>query len=242
RFDGMPRQAVSTGICGYVITPGEMPGLLRDYAEHPESVRNPSPRLEVFWNEGKYAEVFAHLRQGYGLDFSKYKPTTVERRIQRRMDFCRLQQVRDYADLLSNNPLELDALYKDLLIGVTEFFRDTEVFSYLELEILPALFQQAGPEGLRIWVTGCATGEEAYSLAILLHERAEQINYTGKICVLATDVHQHSLETASKGIYEPDRLKNVSPERMARYFTEGKSGHYCISPNCANWLSLLPTT
>ncbi|XCN71378.1 MAG: chemotaxis protein CheB [Candidatus Electrothrix aestuarii] len=240
QFDGMPREAVSTGICDYVITPAEMPGLLLDYAENPEFIRKPSAHMEVFWNEGEYAEIFAHLRQGYSLDFSKYKPTTVNRRIRRRMDFRRLKKVRDYAELLSNNPLELDALYKDLLIGVTEFFRDPKVFSYLEQKILPTLFQQAGPEGLRVWLTGCATGEEAYSLAILLHERAEQLNYKEKICIFATDVHRHSLETASKGIYEPERLKNVSPERLARYFTEEKPECYSIIPELRKLVIFAP--
>ncbi|WPD24742.1 MAG: chemotaxis protein CheB [Candidatus Electrothrix scaldis] len=240
QFDGMPREAISTGICDYVITPAEMPGLLLDYAEAPESIRRPSSRLEIFWTEGEYAEVFAHLRQGYGLDFSKYKPTTVGRRIQRRMDFCRLRQIQDYAELLSNNPLELDALYKDLLIGVTEFFRDPKVFSYLEHEVVPGLLKQAGPNGLRAWIAACATGEEAYSIAILLHEAAEKIGSEKKISVFATDVHRHSLDIASKGVYERERLKNVSPERLSRYFNEEKTGFHSVNPELRKLVIFAP--
>ncbi len=174
------------------------------------------------------------------LDFSKYKPTTVGRRIQRRMDFCHLQQVRDYVDFLANNPLELDALYKDLLIGVTEFFRDPQVFSYLEQEIIPTLFEQASPDGVRAWIAACATGEEAYSIAILLHEAAERLGYQKKISVFATDVHRHSLETASKGVYEPERLKNVSQQRLDRYFIMEKFGSHSVSPELRKLVIFAP--
>jgi two-component system CheB/CheR fusion protein len=240
QFDGMPRGAVNTGICDYVTTPDEMPELLIDYAKNPDTVHSPPSHHKIFWSEGEYAEVFAHLRQGCGLDFSKYKPTTVNRRIRRRMDFVRLKQVSDYVEILANNPLELDALYKDLLIGVTEFFRDPQVFSYLEQEVLPTLFQQAGPEGIRVWTAGCATGEEAYSLAILLHEGAERVGYRKKISVFATDVHRHSLEMASRGVYEIERLKNVSPQRLARYFTSEKPEHYTVIPELRRLVIFAP--
>ncbi|MCI5149256.1 MAG: chemotaxis protein CheR, partial [Candidatus Electrothrix sp. MAN1_4] len=240
QFDGMPRAAVNTGICNYVITPEEMPGLLLDYVKDPHLVRTSAPHFEVFWSEGEYAEIFAHLRQEYGLDFSKYKPTTVGRRIRRRMDFCHLQQVRDYVELLASNPLELDALYKDLLIGVTEFFRDPQVFSSLEHEIIPLLFKQASPDGLRAWIAACATGEEAYSIAILLHEAAERLGYQKKISVFATDVHRHSLETASKGVYEPERLQNVSQQRLDRYFMVEKSGAHSVTPELRKLVIFAP--
>jgi two-component system, chemotaxis family, CheB/CheR fusion protein len=222
QFDGMPRTAIATGVCDYILSPDRMPRILLEYAANPLLARNKiHHELEVFEDEGEYAEIFALLRRNYHLDFSKYKSTTVGRRIVRRMEFRQIPDVSDYAAILSGDQDELESLYKDLLIGVTEFFRDKQAFQYLEQEIIPSLFAslQTG-EDVRVWSAACATGEEAYSLAILLAERAEDMGFLGKITVFATDVHRTSLDTASHGVYEQERLANVSRDRLERFFKQ----------------------
>lgn len=220
QFDGMPRSAIATGVCNFILAPDRMPRILVEYAISPLAVRTRMHHeLEVFEDEGEYAGIFALLRRGYNLDFSKYKGSTVGRRIRRRMEFRQIPEVSDYATIVSGDQGELELLYKDLLIGVTEFFRDKHAFEFLEQEVVPQLFAnlQRG-EDLRVWSAACATGEEAYSLAILLAEKAEEVGYMGKITVFATDVHKSSLDAASQGLYDRSRLTNVNPERMERFF------------------------
>jgi two-component system CheB/CheR fusion protein len=220
QFDGMPRSAIATGVCDFILAPDRIPRILVEYAISPLAVRTRMQHeLEVFEDEGEYAGIFALLRRGYNLDFSKYKGSTVGRRIRRRMEFRQIPEVSDYATIVSGDQGELELLYKDLLIGVTEFFRDKQSFEFLEQEVVPRLFANLQPgEDLRVWSAACATGEEAYSLAILLAEKAEKIGFMGKITVFATDVHKTSLDFASQGLYDRGRLTNVNPERMDRFF------------------------
>ncbi len=231
QFDGMPRNAVATGVVDFVLAPESMPHVLVEYAANPLAVRSRARTdLEVFADEGEFAGVFALLRRHYNLDFSKYKGATVGRRISRRMDFRQIPEVADYVAILSGDPGELDALYADLLIGVTEFFRDSQAFACLEEQVLPALFSRLSDmDDLRVWSAGCATGEEAYSLAILLIEQAERRGFTGKMTVFATDVHKRSLDIASQGVYDRDCLSKVSPERLARFFKREGDNHYRVS-------------
>ena len=231
QFDGMPRAAIATGVSDFILSPDEMPAIIQDYVVDPNLARsNPGRKLDEHPEEGAYSAVFALLRRGYGIDFSKYKGATVGRRILRRMEFRQLFNLGDYETLLANDPAELDLLYHDLLIGVTEFFRDPQKFQNLEEEVIPALIQRSNGEGIRVWVAACATGEEAYSIAILLLEKAKELDYLGKISVFATDVHRTSLDAASQGIYETERLKNVSPQRLERYFQTIDSSHLRVTP------------
>ncbi|HIJ94387.1 MAG TPA: GAF domain-containing protein [Desulfuromonadales bacterium] len=220
RFDGMPRNAIATGVCDFILAPNRIPRILVEYSISPLAVRTRMHHeLEIFEDEGEYAGIFALLRRSYNLDFSKYKDSTVGRRIRRRMDFRQIPEVSDYAAIMSGDPGELDLLYKDLLIGVTEFFRDTQAFQFLEQEVIPRLFANLHRgEDLRVWSAACATGEEAYSLAILLDEKAAEIGFVGKITVFATDVHKTSLDFAAQGVYDRAKLTNVSPKRMNSYF------------------------
>jgi len=220
QFDGMPRNAIATGVCDFILAPDRIPRILVEYAISPLAVRTRMHfELEVFEDEGEYAGIFALLRRAYNLDFSKYKGSTVGRRIRRRMEFRQIPEVADYAAIVSGDQGELELLYKDLLIGVTEFFRDKQAFEFLEKEVIPRLFADLHRgEDLRVWSAACATGEEAYSIAILLAEKAEEIGFMGKITVFATDVHKTSLDFASQGVYERGRLTNVSPGRMEKYF------------------------
>ena len=220
QFDGMPRNAIATGVCDFILAPNRIPRILVEYAISPLAVRTRMHHeLEVFEDEGEYAAIFALLRRSYNLDFSKYKGSTVGRRIRRRMEFRQIPEVTDYVAIVSGDLGELDLLYKDLLIGVTEFFRDKQAFQFLEQEVIPRLFANLHRgEDLRVWSAACATGEEAYSLAILLAEKANELGFTGKVTVFATDVHKTSLDFAAQGVYDRAKLTNVSPERLDAYF------------------------
>ena len=176
----------------------------------------------------QFEEIYRQLQREYHLDFSKYKIGTVGRRIKRRMGYRRMSEVPDYLAVISSDERELEDLYHDLLIGVTEFFRDESAFQSLEA-ILPQIIAALGPdEDLRAWSAGCATGEEAYSLAILLAEHAGRLNFTGKITVFATDVHKRSLDTAALGIYPPGSLGKITPERLQRFFFQLDNGQFKV--------------
>ncbi len=231
QFDGMPRSTIASGMSNHTLTPDKMPDLLMEYANCPLAAREEMLyKLDVLDDEGEYAELFALLRRSYNLDFSKYKGATVGRRIVRRMELLLIPKVSDYVSIVSGDPDELEALYKDLLIGVTEYFRDKKTFLHLEKSVIPQLFADLKQgEDLRVWSAACATGEEAYSLAILLAEHAERIDFTGKVTVFATDVHKSSLETASQGIYSLDRLSNVDQERLERFFKKEMDGRFRVT-------------
>jgi two-component system CheB/CheR fusion protein len=228
KFDGMPKSAVETGVVDLILSPGEIPRHLIRLAKH-------SPLDPIDENGVDSMDlIFRLLRDAYGIDFSYYKPSTVTRRIERRIHLTRMDDLEGYVIELRSNKAELDALYHDLLIGVTSFFRDPEAFGFLGTELLPNLIDEM-EEGsdYRVWVAGCATGEEAYSLAILLHE---QILKSGKhlnLKIFATDVHSRSLEIAASGYYRREMLTSVSEERIRRYFIPTDDG-YRVSPELRN--------
>jgi two-component system CheB/CheR fusion protein len=182
-------------------------------------------------NDGDHGErralstIYRILREEYGIDFTLYKPTTVVRRIRRRLQLHQLYNVEEYVERLQSDGEERDKLYRDLLIGVTRFFRDAEAFQKLETDVLPSLIDALEPEEeFRAWVAGCATGEEAYSLAILIHEQFQRAGRTPKMRVFATDVHRASLETAGSGLYSEASVADVSPERLEKYFVRKSDG------------------
>jgi two-component system, chemotaxis family, CheB/CheR fusion protein len=231
QFDGMPRSAIATGVGDFILPPDRIPRMLAEYAVSPLMVRSRMEHaLEVFEDEGEFAAIFALLRRNYKLDFSKYKGSTVGRRIRRRMEFRQIPEVSDYTAILSGDQGELDLLYKDLLIGVTEFFRDRQAFQFLEEEVIPRLFAELTPgDDLRVWSAACATGEEAYSLAILLAEAAEKCGFIGKVTIFATDVHKNSLDVASQGLYDRQRLTNVTHERLTKFFKKEGNDLFRVS-------------
>ncbi|MBL9195562.1 MAG: PAS domain S-box protein [Opitutaceae bacterium] len=230
-FNGMPRSALNTELADYVLPPERMPEAVITYARYPQlrmSQNNrPMTPSEAATSLGPILE---RLRHAYGLDFGEYKLPTVQRRIHRRMSFLQMLDAVSYAHLLGENGAELDELYKDLLIGVTEFFRDPEAFECIGRDVLPALINEPGREELRLWVAGCATGEEAYSLAILADEQARHLGYHGRISIFATDMHRESLARASAGVFERGRVENLGPERIARYFKDESNGQLRIVP------------
>jgi two-component system CheB/CheR fusion protein len=227
QFDGMPTSAAQTGAVDFTLPPGDMPQALLRAVEQ-SSFREAALKAGERPVEGGMEMVFRMLRDGHGIDFRYYKPATVVRRIERRLLLNNAPDLQEYIERLTTDPEELNELYKDLLIGVTRFFRDREAFESLEFDLLPNLLQQCGEE-CRVWVAGCATGEEAYSLAILLKEQAEALSRKVPIKVFASDVHRTSLEAASAGVFAAEKVADLPPERLARYFLRRPEG-YQVAP------------
>ncbi|MHB8954747.1 MAG: chemotaxis protein CheB [Pirellulaceae bacterium] len=228
KFDGMPKSALDTGTTDYTLAPEAMPQEILANLGPPEMRRSLPQGGPAVSEEGMQA-IFRMLRDDCGIDFSHYKPSTVSRRIERRLQMNQSLDLEDYVQRLREDPQEINSLYRDLLIGVTEFFRDGEAFERLAQDVLPQLVsRQESEEECRVWVAGCATGEEAYSLAILLDEAFEQCKRPSNVRIFATDVHRASLEFASAGIYDESSVARVSPERLRRYFAR-RGHHYHVS-------------
>jgi len=222
-FDGMPRSAMATGLVDYELPPAEMPAQLVTYVTHAFG-KLPGPLLAPK-SENAIKKVFVLLRARSGHDFSQYKPSTIARRIERRMAVHQIESPDSYLKFLQQTPAEMDALFGDLLIGVTNFFRDPEVFRMLEDQVIPKIF--AGKNvgaAVRFWSAGCSTGEEAYSLAILLAEQMDAIRQSFAVQVFATDIDSRAIGVARAGIYPAGIAANVSPERLARFFTPEPDG------------------
>ncbi len=224
-FDGMPRSAIATGMVDFVLHPEEMAEALISYTSRAFGTTPVDARaLEEENAEGKKESletILKLLRKHSGHDFTHYKPSTVLRRIKRRMALLRLDHIEKYSEYAGEKGDELDALFQDLLIGVTSFFRDTEAFAALEAETIPQLFATKDPEApLRVWSAGCSTGEEAYSIAILLHEYMDTVKEHHNIQVFATDIDARAISVARNGIYPASIAADVGPERLSRYFTE----------------------
>jgi two-component system CheB/CheR fusion protein len=223
QFDGMPRAARDAGVADFILAPEEMPHVLLEHAAE----RGRSGRDAATEHPQGLEAVYRMLQDEFGLDFTHYKPSTVTRRIERRLALARSQDIDDYLVRLRSERDELDALYRDLLIGVTHFFRDKEAFDLLERDVLPRLIQQPRDEPVRLWVAGCATGEEAYSLAIIAQDLVDKLG--GRpVKIFATDVHRGSLERAAWGLYDEAALAGVSPERLARYFVRAGDSYQVI--------------
>lgn len=243
-FDGMPRSAISAGAADYVIPPERMPEAIAAYLGNPSSRLHFAPdgadANAAGAEDREYVQIFNLLRAAFGLDFAHYKIATVERRIRRRMTMLGLGDVPAYVDHLAIQSSELDALYRDLLIGVTEFFRDPQAFDALAEHAYRPMLRAPGREEIRVWVAGCASGEEAYSHAILLDELARETGYAGRISIFATDAHRSSIESAALGVFSRERLAGLPAERVARYFREEKNNLFRILPDIRQRIVFAP--
>ncbi|MEI7529529.1 MAG: chemotaxis protein CheB [Elusimicrobiota bacterium] len=217
-FDGMPRSVIATGLADYELPPAEMPARLIAYAAragHLAAAAAPAPQ-----NESLLKKIFVLLRAQTGHDFTSYKPSTITRRIERRMAVQQIETMAGYVKFLQATPAEVEALFRDMLIGVTNFFRDPEAFKELEEVALPRLFAGKPAGGvLRVWAPGCSTGEEAYSLAILLVERLEALKVNYSVQVFATDIDAQAIAVARVGLYPASIAADLTPERLSRFFT-----------------------
>jgi two-component system, chemotaxis family, CheB/CheR fusion protein len=223
-YDAMPRNAIATGLVDFTLPPAEMPAQLIAYvtrflgraSRHPSSI---APAVDE-----PIKKMLALLRAHTGHDFSQYKPNTVNRRVDRRMVVQQIDRPDQYLRFLRENPTELEALFRDLLIGVTKFFRDTEAFEAMQEQIARRLASTPPGSAVRVWATACSTGEEAYSLAILFREQMELMKQSFKLQLFATDIDSRAIATARAGLYPSSIVTDVSPERLSRCFSrEGDS-------------------
>ena len=227
-YDGMPQSALSTGLVDMILPLAEIPKYIIRFANTQPKVAVPEEGEEVESNLQKLLQkVFAQVRTRTGRDFSRYKRSTILRRIQHRMQLSSVEQLDGYLKLLRERPEEVKALADDFLITVTNFFRDPEVYKQLAEEVIPSLFAKKGAsDTLRIWSVGCATGEEAYSLAMLLLEEAGRHEAPPQFQIFASDLHEHSLKKAREGFYPGDIETDVSEERLKRFFVKEEGGYH----------------
>jgi two-component system CheB/CheR fusion protein len=217
KFDGMPRSAISTGLADFVLPPDQMPKQLQAFIKHPYVTK--TERSEsLLSNEDGLIRIFALLRERCKVDFTYYKPSTVVRRIERRMSINQVEDIKDYVNYILGNPAELTTLYRELLIGVTSFFRDQEAFDHLATQVLPELFRNATSREIRFWVAACSTGEEAYSLAILARECMDQLGVSQDIKIFATDIDRDAIHYAAAGSYPESIAADLSPRILSKYF------------------------
>ena len=223
--DGMPRSAIATGMVDYQLPPAEMPAQLIAYSTHAFAHPREAGSVSAPRTENALKKIFVLLRAQTGHDFSQYKPSTINRRIERRMSVHQIDAIDSYVKYLQQTPAEVEALFRDLLIGVTNFFRDPEAFKVLEEQAIPMLFDDK-PAGavVRIWSTGCSTGEEAFSIAILLQERMDLLKRNYTVQLFATDIDSRAIVTARAGLYPASIAADLSPERLARFFVAESEG------------------
>ena len=226
KFDGMPRSATATVIADIVAPIEELPSHLIDLLKFIPLSKTDSVLDNK--NKSNIDKIIILLREETGHDFSLYKKSTLFRRIERRKGIHHIEKIENYVRFMQENPKETEILFKELLIGVTNFFRDPAVWDKLKEEVLPELIEKL-PNGsvMRAWVTGCSTGEEAYSLAIIFKEVVEKIKKSKKISlqIFATDLDNESIEKARKGVFPPNIITDVSSERLSRYFIDNNDGY-----------------
>ena len=244
RYDSMPRSAIAAGCVDFVLSPENIAKELARIAKHPyvagqtlSAALSPSEGEKEKGEEsaeqrgrGKngFQKILFLLRNHSGVDFSLYKPNTVHRRIARRMLLNKIDRPEAYANFLRGNPKELEALYSDMLINVTSFFRNPEAFEVLKQKVFPKLIQQPRDKPLRIWVPGCSTGQEAYSIAMSFMEFSEQAGHPRKLQLFATDVNEAVLDKGRAGLYAKSLVQDLSPERLRRFFVE-ENGDYRVA-------------
>ncbi|WP_208728328.1 PAS domain S-box protein [Oceanidesulfovibrio indonesiensis] len=219
KFDGMPSNALATGLADYVLTPDAMPRELVKYASHPRAMTRTGAAPALKEEDGRLDKIYQMLLARHGVDFSLYKQNTLMRRIERRLAVTQITKLEGYIDYLSRNPAEQEQLFKEFLICVTRFFRDQEAYEIIRERVVPEIFRQKGPEEkIRVWVAGCATGEEAYSLAMLFMEYKNTHDRRNEVKIFATDVDSDSLEFASAAMYPESIAADLTREQLQRYF------------------------
>jgi two-component system CheB/CheR fusion protein len=219
KYDGMPRSAIDTGLVDLILPIEQIPRELLKYLHHfyiegPEGIHMIEGQFKDY-----IRKIFFQVRRATGHDFSNYKMNTIRRRIERRMAVLQVDKLPDYVRHIQENPEEIETLFKDLLIGVTSFFRDPEAFEFLERQVVPDILTNKPPDAaVRVWVVGCSTGEEAYSAAMLFSEALEKLQKPLNIQIFASDIDSEAIEHARLGTYPDSIAADVSPERLNRFF------------------------
>ncbi len=228
KFDAMPLSAIKAGLADIVAPANELPNHIVSFFKHAASLTEPPSTPTITDKNSAFDKTCILLRSHTGHDFSLYKNSTVYRRIERRMGIHQISEIADYVHFLQENPQEIDLLFKELLIGVTNFFRDPAAWTYLQEEVLPTLIASIPTGGtLRAWVAGCSSGEEAYSLAIVFKEVIQQIKPQGRVIlqIFATDLDPDAIAKARQAYYPENIAADVSRERLARFFSESGNGY-----------------
>ncbi len=219
KFNGMPRAAISTGLPDFILKPSDMPKQLLGYIKRPYAAM--AARSETLLSdEDGLTRIFSLLREKCKVDFTFYKPNTVTRRIERRMTVTQADTIGDYVTFLNNYPGEVTTLFRELLIGVTSFFRDQAAWDRLATDFLPDLIRAADSRELRFWVAACSTGEEAYSLAIMVREVMDALGLRRDVKIFATDIDRDAIHFAATGVYPESVAADLSPRYLAKYFSK----------------------
>ncbi len=219
KFDGMPKSAINNAVVDYILPPNKLPEQLMKYVKKGVTPLKEKITISSFKFTDDIKEIFTLLQKKTKHDFSVYKENTILRRIERRMVINHFNNIPDYINYIRDHSHELEILFKELLIGVTNFFRDKEAFEFLEENIIPSFFKENKlKKNIRIWVPGCSTGEEAYSIAILFQEYVDKTNKDIKIQIFATDIDEGAIEKARLGIYPDNIAADVPPDRLERFF------------------------
>ena len=239
KFDGMPRSAINTGLADFVLPPRELAEEILNFSNYPAIV-DISDNEELFSDKDTLSLIYLTMKRVSGIDFTYYKKTTVLRRIERRMVVTHCPTLSSFAHLLEENQNEVDLLVKDILIGVTKFFRDAEFFEKLKHTVIYNILENSGStDPIRIWSAGCSTGEEAYSLAILFHEAMDEKKLHRDIKIFATDVDTKAIEQAGKGVFSESIVDDVSAERLARFFIK-RNDQYQICKDIRKMIIFAP--
>jgi two-component system CheB/CheR fusion protein len=227
KFEGMPRSVIDSGLADVVAPAEELPAKIVAYHRHAPYIAKPEVDLEER-HQSALEKVFILLRNQCGNDFSLYKRSTVQRRIERRMGLHQIDKIGNYVRYLRENPRETELLFKELLIGVTSFFRDPETWEYMRAHVLPELLHSHAKGGvMRAWVPACSTGEEAYSLAMVLSEAMEDAKSSRNLSfqIFATDLDREAIDKARLGSYPANIVADVSPDRLRRFFVQDETGY-----------------
>jgi len=252
--DQMPRNAIATGLVDFVLPPEQMPDALVKYLRHPY-IHDPDQRPAEEALSEQLNRILALLRTRTKYDFRSYRKKMLIRRVLRRMGLCHFEQMPEYLDYLRVKPDEVNALCNDLLIGVTDFFRDAEAFQVLQQRVIPELVNRtavtpleadddsrwnAARSKIRIWIPACATGEEAYSIAMLFIEQFSAENKPTDVQIFATDIDERSLEAARQGVYTDGSVAEISPERLRRFFTKFDAHHWQVNKQLRELITFAP--
>lgn len=241
KFDGMSKSAIATNVVNKVLNPKKMGEFIKFYVSNP--IR-PEPSVEHITikheDSSSYGKIFSLLFKHHKVDFDDYKEKTIIRRIDRRIKTLMLDSLEKYIHRLEIDEQEIHTLHNDLLICVTSFFRDPEAFEYIEEEIIPYLFKvNSDSREIRVWIPGCATGEEAYSIAILLKEHADKLKKAYDIKIFASDINAEVLGIANQGAYAESQLASVGAERVERFF-KSRGERYVVSSEIRNMIVFAP--
>ena len=224
KYDGMPRAAIEAGVADFVLSPEAMPAKLIEYLQQ-SSYKREQIRQALKKDDANMKRIFSMVRARTGRDFSGYKISSITRRIEHRMAVSQIETIGNYLKLLRENPAEIDSLVKDFLIQVTSFFRDMEAFEALKQEIGRMLKDKPEGSQLRAWIPGCSSGEEAYSVAMVIMECIQESGRRYEVQVFGTDLDAGAIATARAGLYPASIAKDVSPERLERFFSRIKTSY-----------------